>query len=318
MGKLAFLFPGQGSQYAGMGQELATNYTVARAVFDDADAALGFSLSRLCFEGPEEELRLTRNTQPAVLAVSMAAARVLAEKGVVPDYVAGHSLGEYSALVTSGCLALREAVVTVARRGQYMQEAVPEGEGAMAAIIGLPRAQVEELCRTAAQGQVVAPANLNSPEQIVISGHAAAVNRAVEAAKSAGAKRAVLLPVSAPFHCALLKPAEERLKPHLSQISFGGLRVPLVSNVDADVVERSQAARDALVRQVCAPVRWEESMRRLIALGCDRFVEVGPGKVLCGLLRQIDRSVAGLNVEDEKSLQATLQKLAATATEAAS
>lgn len=318
MGKLAFLFPGQGSQYAGMGKELAERHEVARAVFEEADRALGFPLSRLCFEGPEEDLRLTANTQPAVLTVSVAAARVLEEKGVRPDTVAGHSLGEYSAQVASGCLSLGEAVVAVERRGQYMQEAVPAGEGAMAAILGLSRAQVEDVCRLAAQGQVVAPANLNSPEQVVISGHAAAVNRAVEAAQAAGAKRAVLLPVSAPFHCALMEPAARRLEKDLFSIRFGEVKVPVVSNVDAAIVATPEQARDALIRQVCAPVRWEESMRKLIELGCDRFVEVGPGKVLRGLLRQIDRGVACTSVEDEDSLRATLEKLSAADSEAAS
>lgn len=311
MGKVAFLFPGQGSQYAGMGKGLAERYAVARAVVEEADKALGSPLSRLCFAGPEEELRLTINTQPAVLTVSVAAARVLQEKGMRPDYVAGHSLGEYSALVVSGCLPLKETVVTVKRRGQYMQEAVPAGEGAMAAVLGLSQAQVEEICRQAAQGQVVAPANLNSPEQIVISGHADAVNRAVQAAKEVGAKRAVLLPVSAPFHCELMRPAAQRLESDLCRLGFGEVKVPLVTNVNAEVVTTSEAARDALIRQVCAPVRWEESMRRLIALGCDRFLEVGPGKVLRGLLRKIDRSVACYNVEDEESLAATVEKLAA-------
>ncbi|MFQ5816549.1 MAG: ACP S-malonyltransferase [Terriglobia bacterium] len=316
MGKLVFLFPGQGSQYVGMGKELAESYAVARAVLAEADEALGFPLSRLCLAGPEEELRLTANTQPAVLTVSVAAARVLEEKGVRPDYVAGHSLGEYSALVVSGCLALQEAVVTVKRRGQYMQEAVPAGAGAMAAILGLPQAQVEEVCRRTAQDQVVALANLNSPAQIVISGHAEAVNRAVEAAKGAGAKRAILLPVSAPFHCALLRPAARHLERDLFKVEFEELKVPLVTNVDAEIVAAPEAARDALMRQVCAPVRWEESMRRLIGLGCDRFIEVGPGKVLRGLLRQIDRGVACTNVEDQESLDATLTKLAATKSEA--
>jgi [acyl-carrier-protein] S-malonyltransferase len=310
MGKLAFIFPGQGSQRAGMGKELAEQFPAARAVFDQADQALGFPLSTLCFEGPEEELKLTANTQPAILTTSVAAYRVLEEQGIAPDYVAGHSLGEYSALVASGCLSLPEAVVTVRNRGTYMQEAVPAGQGAMAALLGLSLSRVQQVCEQAAQGQVVVPANLNSPGQIVISGHKEAVERAAAAAKDAGAKRAVLLPVSAPFHSSLLQPAAARLESDFQRIRFGGLSVPLVTNVDAEVIETPQAARDALLRQVPAPVRWEESMRKLIELGCDCFIEVGPGKVLAGLLRQIDRSVRALSVEDPASLEKTLAVLA--------
>lgn len=310
MGKLAFIFPGQGSQRAGMGKELAEQFPAARAVFDQADQALGFPLSTLCFEGPEEDLKLTANTQPAILTTSVAAYRVLEEKGIAPDYVAGHSLGEYSALVASGCLSLPEAVVTVRNRGTYMQEAVPAGQGAMAALLGLPLPEVQQVCEQAAQGQVVVPANLNSPGQIVISGHKQAVERAAAAAKDAGAKRAVLLPVSAPFHSSLLQPAAARLESDFQRIRFGGLSIPLVTNVDAEVIETPQAARDALLRQVPAPVRWEESMRKLIELGCDCFIEVGPGKVLAGLLRQIDRSVRALSVEDPASLEKTLAVLA--------
>ena len=310
MGKLAFIFPGQGSQRAGMGKELAEQFPAARAVFDQADQALGFPLSTLCFEGPEEELKLTANTQPAILTTSVAAYRVLEEQGIAPDYVAGHSLGEYSALVASGCLSLPEAVVTLRNRGTYMQEAVPAGQGAMAALLGLPLPEVQQVCEQAAQGQVVVPANLNSPGQIVISGHKEAVERAAQAAKDAGAKRAVLLPVSAPFHSSLLQPAAARLESDFQRIRFGGLSIPLVTNVDAEVIETPQAARDALLRQVPAPVRWEESMRKLIELGCDCFIEVGPGKVLAGLLRQIDRSVRALSVEDPASLGKTLAVLA--------
>lgn len=316
MGRLAFIFPGQGSQYAGMGKELAEAFPSAQAVFEEADRALGFPLSRLCFEGPEEELKLTANTQPAILTCSVAAGRVLEEKGVRPDYVAGHSLGEYSALVAAGCLSLADAVATVRRRGEFMQQAVPASQGAMAAILGLTSAQVEELCQQAAQGEVVSPANLNSPGQVVISGHAAAVERAMEAAKAAGAKRALRLPVSAPFHCALMEPAVAPLAGVLEKIRFSDLRIPLVSNVDADLVRTAGEARSALLRQVPAPVRWEESMRKLLALGCDVFVEVGPGKVLSGLLRQIDRSVTTLNVEDLSSLEAALARLTGAAREA--
>ena len=318
MAKLAFLFPGQGSQYAGMGKALAEAFPAARAVFDEADRALGFPLSRLCFEGPEDELKLTANTQPAILTVSVAAARVLEERGIRPGYVAGHSLGEYSALVAAGSLALGDAVRVVRRRGTYMQEAVPAGEGAMAAVLGLAAGKLAEVCAQAAQGQVVSPANLNSPGQVVISGHTAAVERAMEAAKAAGAKRAIRLPVSAPFHCSLLEPAGRSLAADFESIRFADLSFPLVTNVDADIVTTGAAARDALVRQVPAPVRWEESVRRLIAQGCDTFIEVGPGKVLTGLLRQIDSSTTGLNVEDPESLERTLVGLGGTGEEAAS
>lgn len=311
MSKTAFIFPGQASQYPGMGRELAEKYEVAREVFAAADRALTFSISRLCFEGPEEELQLTANTQPAILTCSVAAFRILVKSGMQPDYVAGHSLGEYSALVAAGALSLADAVVTVRKRGTYMQEAVPVGAGAMAAILGVPRARAEEICAEAAEGEVLSAANVNSGEQIVIAGTAAAVARAVELAPQRGAKRAVLLPVSAPFHCDLMRPAQERLATDLQKLVFANLRYPLVTNVDVRLIESGAAARDALIRQVTAPVRWEESMRFLISLGVRRFVEVGPGKVLTGLLRQIDRRIPCWNVEDEKSLQATLEKFRA-------
>ena len=318
MHNLAFLFPGQGSQYAGMGKALAEVFPVARAVFEEADRALRFALSRLCFEGPEDELKLTANTQPAILTVSVAAYRVLEEKGVRPAFVAGHSLGEYSALVAAGSLALADAVRVVRKRGTYMQDAVPAGEGAMVAILGLAADRLAEICRQAAQGQVVSPANLNSPGQIVISGHTTAVERAMEAAVAAGAKRAIRLPVSAPFHCSLLEPVARRLATDFESIRFADLRVPLVTNVDADLVTSGAAARDALLRQVPAPVRWEESMRKLIAQGCNTFVEVGPGRVLTGLLRQIDSSKTGLNIEDPESLERALARLQGAGEEAAS
>jgi [acyl-carrier-protein] S-malonyltransferase len=271
----------------------------------------------MCFTGSEEALKLTANTQPAILAVSVAAYRVLAEKGVRPDFVAGHSLGEYSALVAAGSLEFADAVRIVRRRGEYMQTAVPEGVGAMAAILGLAPAQVAELCRKAANGQVVSPANLNSPEQTVISGNAEAVKRAVEMASAGGAKRAVMLPVSAPFHSALMAPAAVRLEVDLKTAAFHPLRVPLVTNADAEITTSGDEARESLLRQVTLPVRWEESVRELVDQGVNTFVEVGPGRVLTGLLRQIDRSVHVFNVEDEKSLHSTLEKLAQAQSESA-
>lgn len=311
MSKTAFIFPGQASQYPGMGRELAEKYEEARKVFAEADRALGFCVSRLCFEGPEEELKLTANTQPAILTCSFATFRVLVASGMQPDYVAGHSLGEYSALVAADSLSLADAVVTVHKRGTYMQEAVPVGSGAMAAVLGLPRARVEEICAEAAEGEVLSAANVNSGEQIVIAGTTAAVARAVELAPERGAKRAVPLPVSAPFHCELMRPAQERLEADLMKLTFSDLRYPLVTNVDVRLIESGAAARDALIRQVTAAVRWEESMRLLISLGVGRFVEVGPGKVLTGLLRQIDRRIPCWNVEDKNSLQSTLEKFRA-------
>jgi len=317
MGKVAFVFPGQASQYPGMGKELAEKYPAARAVFAEADKALGFSISRICFEGSEDDLKLTANTQPAILTVSVAVHRVLAEKGLTPDFVAGHSLGEYSALVAAGSLKFADAVVLVRKRGTYMQEADPAGLGAMAAIMGLSPAVVADACKRAAEGEICSAANLNSPEQTVISGHAAAVKRAVEIASQLGAKRAVMLAVSAPFHSALMMPAQEKLAQDLHNTEFGPLHPPLVTNVDADTIETGSEAREALVRQVTAAVRWEESVRMLIDEGVNTFVEVGPGRVLTGLLRQIERSVAALNVEDEKSLSATLEKITAARSDAA-
>ncbi len=317
MGRVALLFPGQASQYPGMGRDLYEKFPAARRVFEEADAALGFSISQVCFEGSEDALKLTENTQPAILTVSVAAYRVLEEKGTTPDYVAGHSLGEYSALVAAGAFEFADAVRLVRLRGQYMQDAVKPGEGAMAAILGLAPALVADICRKAADGQVVSPANLNSPEQTVISGQAAAVKRAVEIASASGAKRAVVLPVSAPFHCEMMKLAETRLEAELRKTTFRDLRIPLVTNVDAEATTSGEEARAALVRQVCLPVRWEDSIREMIDRGVSFFVEVGPGRVLSGLLRQIDRSVHCTNVEDEASLTATLEKLAKARAESA-
>jgi [acyl-carrier-protein] S-malonyltransferase len=306
---VAWAFPGQGSQKVGMGRALHDAFAESRAVFEEADGALGFPLSRLCFEGPEEQLQLTANTQPAILTVSVAAARALAARGAAPQWVAGHSLGEYSALVTAGVLSLRDAVVAVRRRGEYMQEAVPVGVGAMAAILALDLPAIEQACREAAQGQVVSPANINSPGQVVIAGHADAVDRASELCKKAGAKRAIRLPVSAPFHCALMMPAQERLARDLARLSFAEATVPVVNNVDAAVVRSPDSCRDGLVRQVSGTVRWQESVERLVREGVETFVEVGPGTVLSGLVKKIDRSARVLGVEDPASLEATVSAL---------
>jgi [acyl-carrier-protein] S-malonyltransferase len=310
MGKLAFLFPGQGSQYCGMGRDLTEAFAESQQVFDEANAALGFSMSDMCYTASLEELKQTENTQPAILTVSVAAYRALERRGVKPDFVAGHSLGEYSGLVAAGGLDFSSAVRLVRARGRYMQEAVPAGEGAMAAILGLPPAEVSEICKKAADNEVVSPANLNSPEQTVISGNAAAVKRAVEIASQSGAKRAVILPVSAPFHCALMAPAQKRLERDLRAVNFAGLKIPLITNVDAEAITTGDEAREALIRQVTAPVRWLDSVHEMIESGVTIFVEVGPGKVLSGLMRQIDRSVRCLNVEDAASLQATIDKIA--------
>jgi [acyl-carrier-protein] S-malonyltransferase len=310
---ISFLFPGQGSQAVGMGKELADRYAVARDVFAEADAALGYPLSQLCFDGPEDKLKLTEITQPAILTVSIAAQRVLAENGVQPQFVAGHSLGEYSAHVVAGTVSFAEAVRTVAKRGRYMQEAVPVGTGAMAAILALDLSNLEEACAQAQQetGGVVSPANINSPDQIVISGSKAAVERAAELAKTKGAKRAVMLQVSAPFHCSLMQPAQDRLAHDLNALKFAAAQVPVVANVDAELIQDGQKARDALIRQVTGAVQWLRCIEALIAAGVQTFVEAGPGKVLTGLLRQIDRSKTGLNVENEDSLQKTLASLTA-------
>jgi [acyl-carrier-protein] S-malonyltransferase len=308
---IAFLFPGQGSQTVGMGKDLAERYPIARQTFAEADDALGYKLSQLCFDGPEDQLRLTEITQPAILTASIAALRVIAEKGLKPAFVAGHSLGEYSAHVAAGTFSFADAVRTVRNRGKYMQEAVPVGVGAMAAILGMDLDQVTAVCKDAAQGQVCDPANINSAEQIVISGHTAAVERAAKLADERGAKRAKLLPVSAPFHCSLMKPAQDRLAADLNSLTFHQPAVPVACNVDAVLVIDADHSRDALVRQVTGSVKWQQSMRLLFAQGVQTFVEVGPGKVLCGLLRQIDRSKTGLNVGDEASLQKTLEQIAA-------
>jgi len=308
---IAFVFPGQGSQQVGMGKALTLAFRESREVYAQADAALGFPLSKLCFEGPEADLQLTANTQPAILATSVAALRPLVARGVKPERVAGHSLGEYSALVAAGAIALEDALRTVRRRGQYMQAAVPVGVGAMAAILGLDLAAIEAACREAAQGEVVSPANVNSPGQVVIAGHAAAVARASEKCKAAGAKRAVPLPVSAPFHCALMQPAQDRLAPELEALAFRDPEPPLVNNVDAAVVRDGASCRAGLVRQVVGTVRWQESVERLAAEGVTTFVEVGPGTVLSGLVKKIAKGARVLSVDSPESLEATVAALRA-------
>ena len=304
MPSTAFLFPGQGSQAPGMGRELAERYPAARAVFDQADEALGFPLSQLCFEGPAEDLRLTKNTQPAILTVSVATHAVLQEKGIQASYVAGHSLGEYSALVAAGSIAFADAVRLVRKRGACMQEAVPEGVGAMAALIGIDIATVQAVCESVAQGQVVGPANVNSSKQVVIAGHAEAVGRAVEAAKASGARRAVMLEVSAPFHCALMDPAREAMEPYLDATDFGDLAVPLVNNWRAEEIVTGTDARQGLKQQIPNPVRWNRTIQHLASRQVHRFIEVGPGRVLTALLRGIDRSLSGSSTHDLASVEA--------------
>jgi [acyl-carrier-protein] S-malonyltransferase len=289
----AFLFPGQGSQYAGMGKSLSEAYPIARQIFEQADRALGFPLSELCFQGPEDQLKLTENTQPALLTVSIAAHGVLKENGIVPSFVAGHSLGEYSALVAAGSLDFADAVRLVRKRGQYMQQAVPAGVGAMAALLKLPEGKLDTILQDAGQGEIVSAANLNSPDQIVIAGNAGAVNRAMELAKAAGAKRAILLPVSAPFHCALMKPAQEMLAADLNSTEFRDLAQPLINNWQAQPVTTGAQAREGLYQQVPNPVRWTESIRYLVAQGVTEFIEVGAGGVLTGLLKSIDSALIG-------------------------
>jgi [acyl-carrier-protein] S-malonyltransferase len=306
----AFLFPGQGSQAVGMGKGLAEHHRVARQTFEEADDALGYKLSQVCFEGPEEQLRLTEITQPAILTTSVAAWRVLQEKGIKADFVAGHSLGEYSAHVAAGTLSFADAVRTVRHRGKYMQEAVPVGVGAMAAVLGMDVNKVIGVCHDAAHGEICEAANINSPEQVVISGHVAAVERATKLADERGAKRAKLLPVSAPFHCSLMKPAQDRLAGDLNALTFNNAGVPVACNADAALVQAGEASRDALIRQVTGTVKWDPCMRLLIQKGVHTFVEVGPGKVLCGLMRQIDRSKTCVSVADEASLGKTLEQWA--------
>ena len=301
---IAFVFPGQGAQKVGMGRSLAASSSLCRETFAEADEALGESLSTLCFDGPADRLMLTENTQPAILAMSTAVARLAASRGIRAQFAAGHSLGEYSAHVAAGTLSFADALRTVRRRGRYMQEAVPVGDGAMAAILGLDADGVARACAEVADSQIVSPANLNAPGQIVIAGHAQAVLRASERAKALGAKRAIPLAVSAPFHCQLMKPAEDRLAPELRSLASKDPAFPIVANVDAQPKRTAADSIEALVRQVSCPVRWEEVVRRLIAEGARTFVELGPGSVLAGLIKKIDRSVTVFSVEDESGLAA--------------
>ncbi len=305
MRKTAFVFPGQGSQYPGMGKELFDTYRVSREVFEEADDALGFKLSDLCFEGSEDDLKLTANTQPAILTTSIAILKaVLQETGIRPDYVAGHSLGEFSALVCTGTMSLADAVRTVRSRGFFMQDAVPVGTGAMAAILSVSTEMLEEICAEAAQRETVAPANFNSPGQIVIAGHSGAVRRAIDLAKERGFKKALMLPVSAPFHCSLMKPAADRLAEVLERIKFAHVKMPYIANADAEPNTNRTRIKPLLITQVCAPVLWEQSVRKMVALGVERFVEIGPGKVLSGLVKRISKESLVDNVENITTLKA--------------
>lgn len=303
MKKVAFIFPGQGSQYIGMGKELYENFQIAKQIFEEADDTLHFPISRICFEGPDEILKLTENTQPAILTVSVAALKVIeAEKGIIAELTAGHSLGEYSALVASGALSFKDAVDIVRLRGKFMQEAVPVGEGTMAAVLGMDAKEVEKLCEEVSQGEVLTAANFNCPGQVTISGHIKAVERAIERVKKEG-KKAVLLPVSAPFHSPLMRSAAEKLKEALEKIQVNELKIPVVTNVEAEINRSKERVKPLLVEQITSPVKWEESMRRMIVEGIEKIIEIGPGKVLTGLMKRIDQNIETANVEDLKTLK---------------
>ncbi len=309
--KIAFLFPGQGSQYVGMAKEFIENFAESREVFGTASSVLGFDLERLCLHGPSETLNLTENTQPAILATSIAILRVLEKKGLIPEAAAGHSLGEYTAIAAAGGLAWRDAVGLVRNRGKYMQEAVPEGAGLMAAVLGMERPDVEKTCKEASKNGIVAPANYNAPGQIVIAGERQAVEKAVELAKAAGAKRVVPLAVSVPSHCVLMKPAGERLAVELERVSLTDLRIPIVNNADAKLIRTAAELKPSLIRQISSPLYWEDSVALLARSGFDTFVEIGPGKVLTGLVKRIAKEARALNVEDLKSMQDTLSAVGA-------
>ena len=308
---VAFLFPGQGSQVVGMGKDLAAHYPLAKLTLEEADAALDYKLSELCFEGPEDQLKLTENAQPALLAVSIAALRILKHKGLQPEYLAGHSLGEYTAHVAAGTLSFADALRTVRNRGRYMQSAVPVGVGTMAAVLGMSLADLEAVCHEASgpHGEIVTPANINSPDQIVISGHVAAVQRAANLAKEGGAKRAIMLQVSAPFHSPLMQPAQDALAPDLEKLPFHNPSVPVAKNIDGELTQAADKSRQALIRQVTGAVQWVKCVETLVASGVTHFIEVGPGKVLSGLMRQMDRSKICMNVEDQASFEKTMSQL---------
>lgn len=306
MSKLAFVFPGQGAQKVGMGKDFYDNYDVAKKMFKEADEALGYSIMKMCFEGPEEDLKLTANTQPAILTISCIANEILKENGIQPEITGGHSLGEYSALVAAGVLNFQDAVALVHKRGSYMQEAVPVGEGGMAAIIGVDRDKIVEVCQQVSAESPVQAVNFNCPGQIVIAGATKGVELAVEELKAAGAKKAVILPVSAPFHSTLMKPAAEKLAVELDKVTISDAKIPVVANVSAEILTKAEDIKASLVAQAASPVLWEDCVARMKEFGADVLLEAGPGKTLCGFNRRIDRTITSLNVEDVASLEKSL------------